>query len=132
MNQKQFDDFAKWQLEKFKGQSTISKLAHLKEEIEELIKAIETNDPEKRLEFADCFMLLYGAAANEGMTFEDIGSIHDEKMAINKERTWSEPNADGVCHHIEPKPCEFHPNYSYYRDGIDYCEECLTESRNAD
>ena len=58
MTEKQFNKISVWQKETF-GQSTaLSKITHLKEEIEELIIDVAIDGIDKRLEFADCFFLL--------------------------------------------------------------------------
>jgi hypothetical protein len=52
------------------------------------------------MEFADCFILLFGAAASDGMSYDDICKAIDEKMEINFNRKWGKPNNDGVVNHI--------------------------------
>ncbi len=71
------------------------------DEIKELHEAIITDDKDKRLEFADCFFLLFGAAARDGMTYDDICAAIDEKFEINKKRAWRKPDANGVVRHIK-------------------------------
>lgn len=102
----QFKRITEWQKQTF-GQSTaLSKIAHLLEECNELIIDLEKDSPNKRLEFADCFILLFGAAAVDGMDFEDIcNAIHD-KMDINYKRTWGKPNENGVVNHIKTETNE--------------------------
>lgn len=98
---KQFDEIAAWQRETF-GQSTaLSKIEHLKEEIEELRIDLAIDGLGKHLEFADCFILLFGAADASGMTYEDIMNAIDEKMAINRSRKWGDPDANGVVKHVK-------------------------------
>jgi hypothetical protein len=56
---------------------------------------------ERRLEFADCFLLLFGCAAADGMTFADICQAIDDKMVINRKRNWGKPDENGVVNHIK-------------------------------
>lgn len=58
-------------------------------------------EAEIREEFADCFMLLFGAAASHGYTFEEISGLIAEKHRINKARTWGAPDANGVVRHVK-------------------------------
>ena len=101
MTPNQFERITKWQKETF-GQSTaLSKISHLYEELIELVDDIESNRLSKKLEFADCFILLFGAASADGMTYSDIVDAIDEKMSINYKRKWGKPNENGVVNHIK-------------------------------
>lgn len=100
MNEKQFNDITQWQRQTFSQATSLSKIAHLAEELHELTIDLETNNPNKRLEFADCFILLFGAAESAGMSYSAILAAIDEKMLINYQRKWGKPNADGVVNHI--------------------------------
>lgn len=100
MTQEQFEAITKWQRETFGQATALSKLEHLKQEIEELIEAIKTNDQNKRHEFADCLILLFGAASSDGMTYEDICNAIAEKMEINYQRKWGKPDENGVVNHV--------------------------------
>lgn len=101
MNQNQFNEITKWQKETFGQATSLSKILHLKEEITELTLDVFDKKPERRLEFADCFFLLFGAAAADGMTYEDIEACIDEKFEINKARKWGKPDANGVVNHVK-------------------------------
>jgi len=102
MNQELFDEITQWQKETFGVQFTpLSKIAHLAEEIQELVADLQENSPYTRLEYADCFILLFGSAAANGMTYEDICNAINEKMIINKARKWGKPNEQGVVNHIK-------------------------------
>lgn len=101
MTEQQFCDITKWQGETFPGANPLSKLAHLSEEIVELYADIGSNNPDVRLEFADCFLLLFGCAAVCGMSYDDIVKAIDEKMVINKARKWGEPDEHGVVKHLK-------------------------------
>jgi NTP pyrophosphatase (non-canonical NTP hydrolase) len=101
MNLEQFEEITKWQKETFGRATALSKVAHLQEEIMELINDLKSNSEHKRLEFADCFILLFGAAAQDGMSYSDICQAIDDKMKINKLRKWGEPKENGVVNHIK-------------------------------
>ena len=88
MQKKQFLDITHWQKETFGAATPLSKVAHLIEEVQELKTDLEENNPDVRLEYADCFFLLFGSAAANGMSYEDICKAIDEKMAINRKRKW--------------------------------------------
>jgi len=104
MIQQQFRTITEWQRETFPNATVFSKLAHLEQELEELVMALHSeNETEesKRMEFADCFLLLYGAAAAHGMSYGDICTAIDQKMEINRNRTWGKPDENGVVNHIK-------------------------------
>jgi hypothetical protein len=101
MTQEQFTAITAWQKETFGEATVFSKLEHLKEELEELQIDAAIDGLDKRLEFADCFILLFGAAAADGMSFEDVVSCIDEKFEIVKNRKWGEPDENGVVRHIK-------------------------------
>ena len=100
-----FEYVTKWQKETFPESKTHSKVAHLGDEVSELFLEIafpqDDNGKAMRMEFADCFILLMGAAHDSGMTYEDIIEAINEKMEINKARKWGKPDELGVVKHIE-------------------------------
>lgn len=101
MDKKRFEEITNWQRETFPTMTVLSSIIHLQEEVQELKTDAIMKNSTIGLEFADCFILLFGAAAANGMTYEDIVSCVDEKFKINKQRKWSRPNKDGVVNHIE-------------------------------
>ncbi len=101
MTQELFESVTKWQNETFGQATALSKIAHLKQEIKELKKDVKKDNPAKRLEFADCFILLFGAAASDGMSYEQIIDCISEKLEINKSRTWGKPDKNGVVNHVK-------------------------------
>lgn len=101
MTEQQFNDIMAWQKRTFGEGGPLGKIAHLAEELEELVLDLQGNKPEKRLEFADCFLLLFGAAAADGMSYQDICAAIDEKMEVNKARKWGSPDADGIVRHLK-------------------------------
>lgn len=101
MRKEQFTMVTEWQEATFPNQQTLPKISHLAAEMCELVDDIIENKPSKRLEFADCFILLFGAAKAEGFTYEDICNAIDEKHDINVSRFWSSPDDNGVIRHIK-------------------------------
>jgi NTP pyrophosphatase (non-canonical NTP hydrolase) len=100
MTEQQFNEIVAWQQKTFPQSTALSKMAHLAEELEELVADLKSNAPDRRLEFADCFFLLFGAAASDGMSYNDICQAIQEKFDINKSRQWGKPDADGVVRHV--------------------------------
>lgn len=104
MTKEQFNRITAWQDITFGKATAMSKIAHLAEELQELVEAVSKQDPDRRLEFADCFILLFGAAASDGMSYEQICEAIYDKMKINYKRNWGTPNKLGVINHIrEPE-----------------------------
>lgn len=100
MNKRQFDEITEWQKVTFGQATALSKIAHLTEELQELVTDLQNNNVGKTMEFADCFILLFGAAASDGMSYDDICNCIDEKMSINYLRKWGKPKENGVVNHI--------------------------------
>lgn len=101
MTEQQFNEITEWQRNTF-GQSTaLSKIGHLAEELQELVHDLHQQYSERRLEFADCFFLLFGAAAADGMSYEDICNAISEKFEINKQRKWGNPDSEGIVRHVK-------------------------------
>lgn len=109
MTELQFNEISKWQKETFGQATPFSKLAHLAQEMVELKDAM-VNEKEKptaanfnnvRMEYADCFILLFGSAASYGFSFENITDLIQEKFDINKNRKWGNPDENGVVNHIK-------------------------------
>ena len=76
--------------------SAVPKLHHLREEVGELIEA-----PHDRLEWADCMILLMDAAKKNGYQMDDLCTFVQEKMEINRGRTWGDPDENGVRRHVK-------------------------------
>lgn len=80
----------------------IAKLSHLKEEVTELQVAVDNGDKKEiNDEIADCFMLLFDVAHALKITENDIIKFSRVKLGINKDRKWSNPDNNGVIHHIK-------------------------------
>lgn len=109
MTKQQFNKLANWQKETFGEATPFSKLAHLIQEIVELKDAIEETykNPnletfnDARMEYADCFMLLFGSASSYGLSYQEICDAIDKKHDINLSRKWGEPDENGVVKHIK-------------------------------
>jgi hypothetical protein len=101
MTEYQFLSITAWQSETFGQATSLSKVAHLEQELKELRDDLFLQRASKVQEFADCFILLFGAAASDGMTYEDICHAIDEKMKINRSRKWGKPDENGVVNHIK-------------------------------
>lgn len=101
MKKETFDAVVKWQKETFPLATPLSKIEHLLQEIQELKEDIINNNPKKRLEYADCFLLLFGAAHADGFEYNDIDDFSIEKLEINRARKWGKPDSNGVVNHIK-------------------------------
>jgi NTP pyrophosphatase (non-canonical NTP hydrolase) len=101
MTEEQYNAITTWQKNTFKQATPLSKIAHLRQEIEELAIDIKNNNPNQNLEFADCFILLFGAANSAGMSYQNIIDAINQKMEINYQRKWGKPNEDGVVNHLK-------------------------------
>lgn len=103
MTKEQFIEITEWQNKTFGKATALSKVNHLKQEVDELRYALDSDDTDLSIseEFADCFILLFGAAASHGFTFDSICEIIDNKMQINYKRNWGKPDENGVVNHIK-------------------------------
>lgn len=101
MTKEQFEAITAWQNETFPGATAFSKAAHLEQEVQELRDAVEIDDPNVRLEIADCYLLLAGITHKSGMTYEDVCAAIEEKMEINRKRKWGNPDENGVVNHVK-------------------------------
>ena len=109
MTQEEFDEISKWQKETFGQATPLSKLAHLLQEVVELKDALvnekenptSTNFNKVRMEYADCFFLLFGSAAAYGFSHQNICDAVQEKYEINKIRKWGKPDENGVVNHVK-------------------------------
>lgn len=99
MTQELFNSITRWQEETFPNSTALSKVHHLTEEIYELTNDIVLKKETVRLEFADCFILLMGAANRVGLSYEDLVNAIQEKHEINLKRKWGNPDINGVVRH---------------------------------
>ena len=96
-----FEAITEWQKSVFTQATPVSQAKHLEREAEELRKDLETGNPERRLEFADCLFLLFGAAVADGMTYQDLCNALTEKLELNKARKWQKPDKNGIVFHVK-------------------------------
>lgn len=113
------DDIKQWSDETFGAHRTGKPIAHhLKKEIDEVIDAIEVLEEKiythkgdvreeywkgytrVKFELADCFTLLLDVAAHENINVSDLLDASEEKLEINKNRKWGNPDENGVVEHI--------------------------------
>jgi len=89
-----------WQVETFPLSDSLSKAIHLKKEAREVYSDVKNqkSDYELGLELADCVILAFGIAGHRNI---DIEKAIRAKLEINKARVWSEPDENGVYHHIK-------------------------------
>lgn len=92
------------------SRKVVSVLHHLKQEVPELIEALEKHGevmgvplgtPAVEMEFADCFILLCNAAKKYGLSAALLKQVSELKMQINKERKWGKPDENGVVNHVK-------------------------------
>lgn len=75
MTEEQFDRHTAWQKKTFPSQTPKSMIIHFVKETNELIDELLCKNPSNQSikhEFADCFLLLYGAAKEFGITYDEI------------------------------------------------------------
>ena len=95
--QKLQDELGQWADKTFGPRTPISLLHHLKEEVIELMET-----PHDESEWADCLTLLIDSyRLQTGKTTDHLLDACFEKLEINKNRTWQEPDENGVCRHIK-------------------------------
>jgi len=113
------DNIKQWSDDTFGSNRTGKPIAHhLKKEIDEVIDAIEvleksifeTKDDVRevywkghtrvKFELADCLTLLLDVASHENINVSELLDASEEKMEINKNRKWGEPDENGVVEHI--------------------------------
>lgn len=91
-----FSAFRQWALGQFLGQTTHGKVMHLLSEAVELWEA-----PDSVEELADIAGILSHLAPSLG----DLAEAMEEKLIVNRGRTWLPPDPNGVIRHApEVKP----------------------------
>jgi hypothetical protein len=98
----QYNYITDWQRKTFPDGTALSQLRHLSDEVNECYAEVALGNREKaKVEFADCFILLFGSASRFGLGYEEILDAIDDKMLINEARTWNKPDGNGVVKHVE-------------------------------
>lgn len=70
MTKEKFLEIVVWQNSTFPNSTIFSKLAHLKQELKEVEIDILTDNPDVKLEFADCYILLFGCVSAANIDFD--------------------------------------------------------------
>jgi NTP pyrophosphatase (non-canonical NTP hydrolase) len=95
--QKLQDELGQWADATFGPRTPHSLLHHLHEEVGELMEAIHDES-----EWADCLTLLIDSyRLATGKNTDDLLKACFEKLEINRQRTWNEPDHNGVCRHVK-------------------------------
>lgn len=81
-----------WQAVTFPRATPASVVEHLRREVQELVA-----DPTDLSELADVVFLAVGLAYELGV---DLKAVVAEKLAVNKARTWGQPDEHGVVEHV--------------------------------
>lgn len=90
-----------WSLNIYKDGTKFTSLIHLRKEVGELEQAIISDESKANIgfELADCFLLLFDAAARCGFDGMELKSYIEAKININKERKWQKQD-DGTYRHV--------------------------------
>ena len=92
--EKEFNKIVNWGIVTFPSEDIHSRLNHLIEEVLELKDELydyNGNTISKRLELADCYILLFGISYMlGGLTYKDVIEAIQTKMSINYTRTWND------------------------------------------
>lgn len=89
------DEWMAWGKRQFPHATAATQLAHLRQEVEELI-----GDPNDLMEYADVFALMLSALYSSGYSFEDLVGAMREKLVINQSRNWGPANEFGFVEHV--------------------------------
>ena len=89
-------DVATWAAGTFPAATLASTFAHLRRELAEV-----EADPADPVEWADVLLIfLHASHRFGGMSWERILAAAREKFAVNQQRRWGEPDAEGVVEHV--------------------------------
>ena len=90
------DEIGEWADETFGPKSSPRPaLLHLQKEVQEVL-----DNPDDKVEYADCLMILLDAYRNAGGTADELVAIAFNKLEVNKQREWGPPDENGVCEHV--------------------------------
>lgn len=92
-----FNSVTDWQFATFgKRSNPKPPIHHLLKEVNELLE-----NPSDLSEYADCFFLLFNAAAEAGYTSEHLLKAIADKLEVNRKRKWGKADSNGVVEHIK-------------------------------
>lgn len=92
-----YNQVVNWQFATFgKRSNPKPPIHHLAKEVNELLE-----NPTDLSEYADCFFLLFNAAAEAGYTSEQLLIAIADKLEVNRKRKWGKADSDGVVEHIK-------------------------------
>lgn len=98
------DELAEWSIEVFGERKPLAPAYKLREEVNELIEAME-KDPDnwRAIEsgLADCFLIIVDICKKQGLTSYGILSNGRDKFDKIKKRKWGKPDENGTFQHIE-------------------------------
>lgn len=96
-----------WSLKNFPDATPRSSMLKLKSEVREVLKELDyleeypDQDPVNLpIEYADCLMCLFDSAGRAGISVLEIFEAFEEKLEVNKNRTWIK-NPDNTYSHIK-------------------------------
>lgn len=90
-------EFIEWTMATFPHQTEVSAFKHAQREWRELESQFEADGTLDPIEMVDVVMLLLASQHSAG---NDFKAEFARKLAVNKARRWSEPDADGVVEHV--------------------------------
>ena len=99
MRKDQYKQICEWQKKIFTDATPLSCAKHLREEAQELIDDLESENINLE-EVADCFLTLIGVCNMLGLNYETITSIIDDKMKTNFKRKWKKTD-QGYMKHVK-------------------------------
>ena len=89
----------KWALYTFPEATAVSSLNKLREEANEIEQSLLNGQPDP-IEYADALMCLFDSAGRAGITPLHVFEAFQEKLLINKTRTWVK-NPDNTYSHVK-------------------------------
>lgn len=95
MTNRIFSELADFLNDKFPDLTVDSQFKKLENEMLELKQY-----PSDVMEYADCFLCLFGLAHSSGISFNELRKAIVEKMEIVKKRKWKK-ESDGTYQHID-------------------------------
>lgn len=88
---------SEWSQVTFGSDAVRGPIGPLKHLIKEANEAID--NPTDIVEYADCVFLIFDAARRAGFTFEQLRKAINEKLEVNRQRTWPKEITDAPMEH---------------------------------